>query len=63
MSQVNGYGSYNPYNSGYGAGDTAGNPGLDAESQRSKEIQTQGLKLSNDATQDSNVKGAAEKRR
>jgi hypothetical protein len=63
MSQVNGYAPYNPYNSPYGAGETAGNPGLDAESQRSKEIQTQGLRLSNDATQDSNVKGAAEKRR
>lgn len=63
MSSVNGYPSYNPYNTPYGAGDSAGNPALDGESARSKQIQAEGLRLSNDATQDSNVKSAAEKRR
>lgn len=52
-----------PYMQPYVTGNSAGNPGLEAEEQRAKQIQTDGLRLTNDATQDSNVKSAAEKRR
>ncbi|MDQ0738441.1 hypothetical protein [Pseudomonas sp. W4I3] len=61
MSQINGYPSPNPYS--YGTGDTVNNPALDTEALRAKQIQADGLRMSNDATQDSNVKSAAEKRR
>ena len=63
MSSINGYPAYNPYTSGNYGGNSAGNPALDSEAERSKQIQAHGLKISNDATQDSNVKQAAEKRR
>ena len=60
MNPINGN---SPYSSYYGAGDTAGNPALNAESERAKKIQADGLRLNNDAQQDTNVKEAAGKRR
>ena len=63
MANIGNYPAYNPYTSGNFGGDTAGNPALESEQARSKRIQAEGLRMSNDATQDSNVKSAAEKRR
>ncbi|VVM98180.1 hypothetical protein PS664_03156 [Pseudomonas fluorescens] len=63
MSSINGYPGYTPYTSGNHGGSSAGNPALDSEAERSKQIQVHGLKISNDATRDSNIKSAAEKRR
>ncbi|OXS21911.1 hypothetical protein [Pseudomonas rhodesiae] len=59
MSTIN----LTPYMQPFGTGNSAGNPALEAEEQRAKQIQADGLRMSNDATQDSNVKSAAEKRR
>jgi hypothetical protein len=62
MSTINGAPPYIPPQRPW-TGNSAGNPDLEAEELRSKQIQAEGLRMSNDATQDSNVKAAAEKRR
>lgn len=64
MSIINGSPSYNPYAAiNSTVSNSAGNPALDYQEARAKHLQAEGLRLGNDATQDTNVKAAAEKRR